>query len=60
MKTYTAQINEFGNVIVCGDNRPRNSYRIIYEGTYAECIRIKTNDDNESDSVYRLQHRERV
>ena len=40
-KTYTAQANKFGNIIVCGDENPRNTYRIIFTGTYAECMAIK-------------------
>jgi hypothetical protein len=40
-KVYTAQINAFGNIIVCGDEVPRNSYRIIFTGTYEECLRAK-------------------
>lgn len=42
MKIYTAQVNSFGNVIVCGDAVPRNSYRIIFTGTYQECLSIKS------------------
>jgi hypothetical protein len=41
MKKYTAQVNNFGNVIVCGDENPRNSYRIIFTGTYQECLTLK-------------------
>ena len=40
-KIYTAQRNKFGNVIVCGDEITRNSYTIIYTGTYPECMAIK-------------------
>ena len=39
---YTAQINAHGNVIVCKGSDTRNSYRIIYTGTYADCLRFKT------------------
>lgn len=35
---YSAQVNAHGNVIVCGDTVPRNSYRIIVTGTYKECV----------------------
>tara|TARA_R110000868_G_scaffold4277_6_gene27004 strand:+ start:300 stop:440 length:141 start_codon:yes stop_codon:yes gene_type:complete len=42
MKIYTAQVNKFGNVIVCGDDVPRNTYRIIFVGSYQECLKIKT------------------
>jgi len=38
---YTAQVNAFGNVIVCKGDTVRNSYRIVYTGTYAECLDIK-------------------
>ena len=38
---YTAQINAFGNVIVCKGDAVRNSYRIIFIGTYAECLQFK-------------------
>jgi len=38
---YTAQINQFGNVIVCKGDAVRNSYKIIFSGTYAECLQFK-------------------
>ena len=38
---YTAQRNKFGNVIVCKGDVVRNSYRIVFTGTYAECLAIK-------------------
>jgi len=41
MKVYTAQVNAHNNIIVCGDEIERNSYRIIYRGTYQECLEIK-------------------
>lgn len=41
MKIYTAQINRFGNVIVCGDAIARNTYQIIFTGTYQECLIVK-------------------
>jgi hypothetical protein len=40
---YTAQINHFGNVIICKGNDVRNSYRIAFSGTYAECMAFKIN-----------------
>lgn len=40
---YTAQINAFGNVIVCKGADVRNSYKIIFTGSYAECLKIKAN-----------------
>ena len=41
MKIYTAQQNKFGNIIVCGDEVARNTYQIIFAGTYNECMAIK-------------------
>ena len=38
---YTAQVNAFGNVIVCKGSVVRNSYQIIYTGTYQDCLKIK-------------------
>jgi hypothetical protein len=38
---YTAQINAHENVIVCKGDDVRNSYRVIFTGTYAECMRLK-------------------
>jgi hypothetical protein len=38
---YTAQINAHGNVIVCKGDTVRNSYRIIFTGTYAACLMVK-------------------
>lgn len=38
---YTAQQNAHGNIIVCKGDAPRNSYRIIFTGTYAACLRVK-------------------
>jgi len=38
---YTAQVNAHGNVIVCKGDAVRNSYRIIFTGTYAECLKVK-------------------
>ena len=38
---YTAQINSFGNVIVCKGDTVRNSYRIIFTGSYADCLKVK-------------------
>ena len=41
MKIYSAQVNAHGNIIVCGDTIPRNSYRIVKTGTYNECMDYK-------------------
>lgn len=38
---YTAQINSHGNIIVCKGDQVRNSYRIIFTGSYADCLRLK-------------------
>jgi hypothetical protein len=38
---YTAQIDRFGNIIVCKGDRERNGYRIFFTGTYNECLNRK-------------------
>jgi hypothetical protein len=38
---YTAQINAFGNVIVCKGDVVRNSYRIMFTGSYQDCLNVK-------------------
>jgi len=38
---YSAQVNSFGNIIVCKGCEVRNSYRIIFTGTYNECLALK-------------------
>jgi hypothetical protein len=38
---YTAQANAHGNIIVCKGSDVRNSYRIVFTGTYAECLQFK-------------------
>lgn len=38
---YTAQINAFGNVIVCKGDIVRSSYRIIFTGSYQDCLKLK-------------------
>jgi hypothetical protein len=38
---YTAQQNRHGNVIVCKGNDVRNSYVIVFTGTYKECLAYK-------------------
>lgn len=46
---YTAQQNSNGNIIVCKGDVVRNSYRIIFTGTYLACLAIKTKEvSNES------------
>jgi hypothetical protein len=41
MKIYTLQSNKFGNLIVCGDEVERKTYRIIFTGSYADCMARK-------------------
>ena len=38
---YTEQANTHGNIIVCKGSDVRNSYRIVFTGTYAECLQYK-------------------
>jgi hypothetical protein len=38
---YTAQINSFGNIIVCKGSDVRKSYRIIFTGSYVDCLKLK-------------------
>ena len=38
---YTAQTNSNGNVIVCKGIEERKSYKIIFTGSYVECLKIK-------------------
>lgn len=38
---YTTQRNAHGNMIVCRGEVLRNSYAIIYTGTYDECQAVK-------------------
>lgn len=40
---YTAQINGNGNIIVCKGDVVRNSYRIVFTGSYNDCLRYKIN-----------------
>lgn len=40
---YTAQQNAHGNIIICKGNQVRNSYRIVFRGTYLECLQFKMN-----------------
>lgn len=41
MTTYTAQRDAHGNVIVCKGIKVIAGFRIIFTGTYAECLRVK-------------------
>lgn len=38
---YTAQVNAFGNVIICKGEVERNSYRIVFRGSYQDCLLFK-------------------
>lgn len=38
---YTAQRNNHGNVIVCKGSEVRKSYRIIFTGSYMDCMACK-------------------
>ena len=40
---YTAQIDRFGNIIVCKGEVERNGYQIFCWGTYNECLARKAN-----------------
>jgi hypothetical protein len=38
---YTAQRDAHGNVIVCKGSDPRRGYRIVFTGSYTDCLRFK-------------------
>jgi len=38
---YTTQQDAHGNVIVCKGSVPRNGYRVIFTGSYLDCMRVK-------------------
>jgi hypothetical protein len=38
---YTAQRNSNGNIIVCKGGDVRNSYTIVFTGSYSECLAYK-------------------
>jgi hypothetical protein len=38
---YTTQQDAHGNVIVCKGSAPRNGYRVIFTGSYLDCMRVK-------------------
>ena len=40
---YTTQKDRHGNMIVCKGSVERNGYRIIYSGTYSDCLAVKAN-----------------
>ena len=35
---YTAQVSAFGIYIVCKGGEIRNGYKLVYAGTYKECL----------------------
>ena len=37
-KIYTLQVNAHGNMIICGGEVVRNSYRIIGRGSYSDML----------------------
>ena len=38
---YTAQVDRFGNIIVCKGSVERNGYSIFFTGSYNECLSRK-------------------
>ena len=40
---YTTQQDSHGNLIVCKGSALRNGYRIIFSGSYLECMQVKVN-----------------
>lgn len=38
---YTAQRNAHGNIIVCKGSVVRNSYKIVFTGSYDNCMKFK-------------------
>lgn len=38
---YSAQRNSHGNVIICKGDVQRNSYTVIFRGSYNECMALK-------------------
>ena len=40
---YTTQQDSHGNLIVCKGSALRNGYRIIFTGSYLECMQVKVN-----------------
>lgn len=47
---YTAQIDRFGNVIVCKGSVERNGYQIFHWGTYNDCLTRKVSPATEQPS----------
>ena len=41
MKTYSAQINSHGNVIIFAGNTKRKSHKVGMIGTYQACLKFK-------------------
>jgi hypothetical protein len=40
---YTTQQDSHGNLIVCKGSALRNGYRIIFTGSYLDCMQVKVN-----------------
>lgn len=38
---YTAQMDGNGNVIVCKGSEVRRSYKVVFTGSYLECLAVK-------------------
>jgi hypothetical protein len=47
---YTAQIDRFGNIIVCKGAVERNGYQVFHWGTYNECLSRKVSPATEQPS----------
>ena len=59
-KLYTCQANKFGNIIVCGDEVERNSYTIVYTGTYADCLILKSGGKLAQNEIASLKNKAEV
>jgi len=58
--TYTAQVNAHHNIIVCGDQHPRNSYTIFYKGSYADCLALKSGGNLTKKEIDSLKNKAEV
>lgn len=48
---YTAQRNSNGNVIVCKGDAVRNSYQIVFTGSYGACLSFKVRSAEDQDAM---------
>lgn len=39
--SHSVQVNSLGAVIVCKGIEPRNSYKVVFTGTYAQCVAFR-------------------